>query len=256
MDNLNNIWGCFLTEVATLQSERLDNSVLSFRAHRQTSDATFIWARLVAHAHATNEGLLVGSLDVSKALDSTDLSVAAERAATAYAGRAMARRVMGEHRQSVIELKILGCTTVLRVRKQHGLYQGSTSSPARFPSTMENEAWPLWQRIGQARGWGVLVDGRLRWADEDDAEKRSVWTGGGPQWRDAKPAGLAKIIILSTAWVSNDRDLHILATGMRQSAPQGCHRLLHNKAGETKQRLRARLLPCRPSSCTVWQPLE
>lgn len=78
--------------------------------------------------------------------------------ATAYAWPAIARRVVGEHRYGVIELKMLGCTMLHRVRQHHGLYQGSAASPAFFTLTMEHEVWAPWQHIGQARAWGVLVD--------------------------------------------------------------------------------------------------
>lgn len=92
---LKNAWGCVLMQVANLQAEHLlGDTVFGFRPYRQTSGVTFIWAHLVARVRATNEGFLIGKLDVSRVFDSTDLIVM-ERAATAYTGPAIARRLVG-----------------------------------------------------------------------------------------------------------------------------------------------------------------
>lgn len=142
-----------------------------FRPHRRTSDVTFILARLVAHARATEEGLLTSKLDISKAFDSIDLDVV-EAAATSFAGPAIARKLVCEHHKRVMELKIPGCSTTNRAQKNT-----SNSSGKRICTTdlhLDNERHslgavaPHWH-IGAQRGRGV--DGqplmRLTWADDN-----------------------------------------------------------------------------------------
>lgn len=145
---VNNMWQCVLLEAANLHSEMLLNdSAFGFRPHRQTSDVACIVARLVVHARSTKEVLLIGKLDIIKAFDSTDLDVA-EKAVTSFAGSAIARSMVGEHRRKIMELKISECSARHCPRTPYVFFQGSASLPGIFTWTMERWVLEPWRHIG------------------------------------------------------------------------------------------------------------
>lgn len=172
-------------------------------------------------------------INKNKAIDTTDLDKA-QAAATSYVGPAVARRLVGEHRNGRLQLRIPGTTTTTTAEKHHGVYQRSVSSPALFTWLMVAAMWEPWSEQGEREGWGVDIDGKrlmwITWADDNiliardaamtriwgeatrlinaagftvdatDKEKRSVWTATGPQWRAGAQRGVDTIKTFCTTF--------------------------------------------------------
>lgn len=64
---------------------------------------------------ATGSPLLVAKMDINKAFETNDLDKA--QAATSYVGPAVARSLVGEHRNGRLQLRILGTTTTTTAEK-------------------------------------------------------------------------------------------------------------------------------------------